>query len=102
MQWSEVCRDKTLQDLPDKIELNEWGNIVMSPASNRHGGVRTRIAFHLMTLMGNGAVLTGSSIMAPKGVKAAGVVWASEVFYSLSGKTDGKHPIPMPRRSVWR
>ena len=30
MQWAEVLRDPSLQDLPYKIELNEWGQVVMS------------------------------------------------------------------------
>lgn len=42
MKWSEVINDKTLQDLPYKIELNEWGHIVMSPVSNLHGLSRGR------------------------------------------------------------
>lgn len=33
MEWSKVCEDKILQNLPYKIELSEWGNIVMSPVS---------------------------------------------------------------------
>ncbi|RME59856.1 Uma2 family endonuclease, partial [Candidatus Parcubacteria bacterium] len=33
MKWSEVLADPTLQDLPYKIELNEWEQIVMTPAS---------------------------------------------------------------------
>ena len=31
---------RTLQNLPFKIELNEWGNIVMSPASNKHSFIQ--------------------------------------------------------------
>ena len=31
MQWQDVLADKSLQDLPYKIELNEKGNIEMSP-----------------------------------------------------------------------
>ena len=30
MQWAEVLQDPSLQDLPYKIELNEWGQVVMS------------------------------------------------------------------------
>lgn len=36
MNWQEVCADKNLQDLPFKIELNHWGQIVMSPTKNKH------------------------------------------------------------------
>ncbi len=41
MKWDEGCKDTLLQDLPYKIELNEWGNIVLSPAANRHGNLQT-------------------------------------------------------------
>jgi len=91
MEWNEVCHDKTLENLPYKIELNEWGNIVMSPASNRHGNIQTKIAFHLMNLMENGTVLTESSIITSKGVKVADVVWASEEFLK---RNRGKTPYP--------
>ena len=80
MRWSEVCEDKILQNLPYKIELNEWGNIVMSPASNRHGNIQTKIAFCLMTGMQNGTVLTECSVETAKGVKVADVAWVSEKF----------------------
>ena len=41
MKWQEVLEDKSLQDLPYKIELNAWGQIVMSPAKVRHSSTRT-------------------------------------------------------------
>ena len=37
MNWQEVCDDPHLQDLPYKVELNRFGQILMSPASNEHG-----------------------------------------------------------------
>lgn len=37
MQWSEVITNPFLKNLPFKIELNKWGKIEMSPASNQHG-----------------------------------------------------------------
>lgn len=33
MRWSEVIDNPVLQNLPFKIELNRFGNILMSPAS---------------------------------------------------------------------
>lgn len=80
MQWSEVCRDKALQDLPYKIELNEWGNIVMSPASNRRGNIQTKISFYLMSYLPNGTVVTKCSVETAKGVKVADVAWVSQEF----------------------
>lgn len=36
MRWQDVIRHPSLQDLLFKIELNEYGKIEISPASNRH------------------------------------------------------------------
>jgi len=44
MQWAEVLADKSLRDLPYKIELDKWGNLIMSPASNRHGRLQLVVA----------------------------------------------------------
>ena len=44
MQWHEVCEHPSLQNLPFKIELNERGQILMSPVKvwvcNEDGAVR--------------------------------------------------------------
>ncbi len=80
MNWSQVCEDKQLQDLPYKIELNEWGNIVMTPASNRHGSIQMKIGFLMMSQMGHGTVLSECSVDTSKGVKVADVAWASSEF----------------------
>jgi len=37
VEWQQVIDSPFLQDLPFKIELNKWGKILMSPASNNHG-----------------------------------------------------------------
>lgn len=36
MNWQELCTNPALQDLPYKMELNQQGQIIMSPASIRH------------------------------------------------------------------
>lgn len=30
MNWEQVCADPALQNLPYKIELNKWGQVVIS------------------------------------------------------------------------
>ncbi|HLC15211.1 MAG TPA: hypothetical protein VJL89_03170 [Thermodesulfovibrionia bacterium] len=54
MEWQEVINHPSLQDLPFKIELNEHGNIEMSPASNRHGRLQGKIFLLLEKLGKNG------------------------------------------------
>lgn len=80
MNWSQVCEDTQLQDLPYKIELNEWGNIVMTPASNRHGSIQTEIAFLIRFQMESGTVSSECSVETSKGVKVADVAWRSQAF----------------------
>ena len=85
MKWSEIIEDETLQNLPFKIELNEWGNVVMSPASNLHGAIQTAIASLLTQLKGEGVVISECSLRTSKGVKVADVVWISADFFSQNG-----------------
>mgnify|MGYP001819234993 CR=1 FL=1 len=50
MEWNQVLEHPSLQNIPFKVELNEWGNIVMTPASNLHGNLQVKIAMKLMQL----------------------------------------------------
>jgi Uma2 family endonuclease len=84
MQWSEVLTDKSLSNLPYKIELNECGQIVMSPASNQHGFLQVEIAFFLRANK-TGKVITECSIDTPKGVKVADVAWGTDEFFLKNG-----------------
>ncbi len=54
----EVLEHPSLHDLPFKIELNAQGHIEMSPASNLHYLLQTRIAFELQRLLPNGRAFT--------------------------------------------
>ncbi len=80
MQWSEVINNPVLQDLPFKIELNKFGKILMSPASNRHGRIQMKIGNKLSNALPNGEVISECSIQTSEGVKVADVVWASNEF----------------------
>ena len=84
MQWSEVLNDPSLKNLPYKIELNEYGQIVMSPASNKHGLLQAEIAFFLRNNR-QGKVLTECSIETSKSVKVADVAWGSIDFFQRNG-----------------
>ena len=89
MKWSEVIADRELQNLPYKIELNEWGNIVMSPASNRHSFLQMAIAMLLAEQKDDGHTFNECSIETSKGVKVADVIWGSMAFFQ-------KHKLDTP------
>lgn len=77
LTWDAVCNDPQLQDLPYKIELNEWGQIVMSPTRIAHGAYQARIAILLASIVDGGHVITEAAIWTPKGTKVADVAWCS-------------------------
>ncbi len=85
MQWSEVINNPLLQNLPFKIELNKFGKLLMSPASNLHGRIQGRLAASLWSDMPEGEVITECSIETSDGVKVADVVWASAAFIAEFG-----------------
>lgn len=100
MNWQQVCEDPSLQDLPYKIELNEYGQVVMSPASNQHGRQQARLAILLTQHGPEGEVISECSIDTPKGVKVADVVWASPPFIKQCGSAMPSAPFPFTNRKA--
>lgn len=89
MEWAEVVDNPLLQNLPFKIELNKFGKLLMSPASNSHGRFQGRIAGALWQKQPQpaGEVITECSIQTSDGVKVADVAWASAAFIAEFGYT---------------
>jgi Uma2 family endonuclease len=85
MEWSEVLENPLLQNLPFKIELNKFGKLLMSPASNSHGRFQGRITGALWQRQPEGEVITECSIQTSEGVKVADVAWASAAFIAEFG-----------------
>ena len=85
MEWADVVDNPLLQDLPFKIELNKWGKILMSPASNNHGRLQFRIGKIIDDNKKSGEVITECSIKTSEGVKVADVAWVSGKFIAKHG-----------------
>jgi Uma2 family endonuclease len=83
MRWEEVCEHQQLQDLPFKIELNKWGQIVMSPVKIKHSFYQGRIQRLLESLLNTGEVMPECAIDTSDGVKVADVVWCSAARFDL-------------------
>jgi len=76
MTWEEVFTDPNLQDLPYKIELNEWEQGLLTQRPLRHGAYKARIGAHLRhTLIARGQIVMGCAIKTYNGTKAADVTW---------------------------
>ncbi|MGL4511841.1 MAG: Uma2 family endonuclease [Lacipirellulaceae bacterium] len=85
MEWSEIVDNPYLKDLPFKIEQDRYGNILMSPASNRHGRIQYRIARKLERCAEGGHVFVECSVRTALGVKVPDVVWHSDAFFARHG-----------------
>ena len=80
MQWQDVCNHPSLQDLPFKIELNEKGQILMSPVKVYHSAFQGKIA---RLLPEHGVVLPECAIKTSKGTKVADVAWCSAQRFKI-------------------
>lgn len=79
MTWTEICQDPHLAALPNRIESDRWGRIVLSPPPrSRHGEYQLEIGGLLRELLRHGRALTECPIQTSEGVKAADVAWASQ------------------------
>jgi Uma2 family endonuclease len=78
VKWEEVCEHKQLQNLPFKIELNKWGQIIMNPVKIKHSFYQGRIQGLLQSLLFGGEVMPECAINTSDGVKVADVVWCSQ------------------------
>jgi len=85
-RWDELCRDPSLQDLPYKIELNAWGKVEMSPASNRHGRLQAALSAEFTRQLPGGVAISECSILTRIGIRAPDVVWASAAFMQAYGE----------------
>jgi len=89
MNWKEVTENPNLQDLPFKIELNEYGQIIMNPVKLSHSAYQGEIGHILKTQRDDGIVLAECAVWTRKGTKVADVAWFSdELWKKQKGKTE--------------
>lgn len=87
-RWRAMCDDPMFEDIAAKIELTEWGEILMSPVGKSHGIATMRIAEALRQALG-GHTMAEVGIATPIGVRAPDVAWCSDGYLSA-------HPEEMP------
>jgi Uma2 family endonuclease len=91
-RWQAMCADPTFEDIAGKIELTEWGEILMSPVSKSHGIAAARFAEGLRRSLG-GHTLVEVGIATAIGVRAPDVAWCSDAWLAA-------HPEEMPLSSA--
>jgi Uma2 family endonuclease len=77
-RYRALCADPRFENLPGKIELDPWGRMLMSPASNYHGMLQVRLGQRLAVL--GGQALVEASVVTVAGLLVADVAWCSAEF----------------------
>lgn len=75
--WEDIIADRSLRDLPYKIETNRYNKIIMSPASVWHGNYEYEIGKLLGELLPGGKVINEAPVRTGEGVRVADVAWMS-------------------------
>ena len=75
--WEDIIADRSLRDLPYKIETNRHHKIIMSPASHWHSDYQLEIGALLRQLMPHGRASVECAIQTSEGVRVADVAWIS-------------------------
>jgi Uma2 family endonuclease len=91
-RWQALCADPTFEDIAGKIELTEWGEILMSPVGKSHGIAAMRIGEALRKALG-GRTMAEVGVATGIGVRAPDVAWCSDGFLAA-------HPEEMPLSSA--
>jgi Uma2 family endonuclease len=78
-RWSALVADPELATLPNRIETDRHGHIIMSPPpAVRHSRRQARIAGLLEGLLPHGTPFTECAISTADGVKATDVAWLGQ------------------------
>ena len=79
MKWDQLCDDPTLENIPYRVELTRYDQLVMSPHRSYHSIFQSRIIRHLNQLLPDGEAMPECPIATEVGTVVADVAWASAV-----------------------
>ena len=82
LTWMDVIADKSLQDLPYKIDLNRYGKIEMSPVSNMHVLLQGKLQHLIKCALPEGVTVPKCSVQTTNGVRVPDVAWCSYRYFA--------------------
>lgn len=91
-RWRALAADPTFEDVAGKIELTEWGEILMSPVGKSRGIAAMTIAETLRRAL-RGHTMAEVGVATSIGVRAPDVAWCSDEYLAA-------HPEEMPLSSA--
>lgn len=77
MKWEQICDDRTLENIPYRVELARSGQLVMSPHRSYHSIFQSRIIRWLNQLLPDGEAMPECPIETDMGTLVADVAWAA-------------------------
>lgn len=78
-RWQAMSVDPTFEDIAGKIELTEWGEILMSPVGKSHGIAAMKIGEALRAALA-GQTMAEVGVATSIGVRAPDVAWCSDDY----------------------
>jgi len=91
-RWRALCADPTFEDVAGKVELTEWGEILITPVGKSHGLAAMRIAETVRRALG-GHTMAEVGVSTAIGVRAPDVACCSDAYLA-------DHPEEMPLASA--
>lgn len=91
-RWLDLAGDRLVASIPFKVELNEKGSIIVTPAGTRHSFLQAFLTQELGRLLPDGTTFTECPVETGIGVRVPDVAWASAEFMRLHGTAD---PFPV-------
>jgi Uma2 family endonuclease len=86
MTWREIVSNPSLRNLPFKVETIRFGQILLSPTTNRQGALRFRVANEIRRCKRSGDVTLNCSVNTSDGVKIVDAAWFSRTFMTEFGQ----------------
>jgi Uma2 family endonuclease len=77
MTWTEIVSNPSLQNLPFKLETNQWSQIVMSPVTPIHARLAFRIGVMIEQHLNGGECMSECPVETSRGVRVPDMSWAS-------------------------
>jgi Uma2 family endonuclease len=94
LNWEDIIADRSLRDLPYKIETTRYHKIIMSPASAWHGNYEYKIGRLLEDFLPPGGIITEAPVKTAEGVRVADVAWISRDRWNPQRRASSLDPAP--------
>lgn len=87
-RWQALCADSAFDDVPGKVELDEWGDVLMNPPVGKTHGLLTMDLGAWLRAKLSGRVMTETGVLTAIGVRAPDLAWCSDAWLAAHRPAD--------------